>query len=200
MSNIKSIDNIKKEFPAIEEHLSDMESNIDNTMKQLHKTLESIRTGIANPAMLDGISVQAYGGNEDLKSVAIVTKSDGRSLVVKVYDASIAGAVERAIIEANIGLNPIREGAVIRVPVPEPTGEQRQLLVRKVNEYSENFKRSIRDTRRKILDVIKSLKKDGDLSEDGAKKSSSDIQAIIDKSITEIESIVEKKAKEITTV
>jgi len=182
-------------------HLKDMETkmlaSLDGAINQLSEIYRGLRAGRPSASLLNGVSVEAYGSMEKLSNLANVTVAEGRMLLVKVYDESIAKAVENGIIEANMGLNPLREGAAIRVPVPELNMEQRKILVKKVNEYAENIRKSIRDIRRNALDVAKVMKKSGELSEDDLKIVEKEVQAIINHYIDEVDDAAKKKNAEI---
>ena len=147
--------------PIFEKLKSDMNKTIEHTLNEFN----NLHTGKASPAMLDAVKVNAYGSTMSLKECAAVTTPDAKTIVVQPWDKSISGDIEKAIQNANLGLNPIADGGILRVPVPELTGDRRQELVKTAGSIAEDGKIRIRQIRRDTLDQLKNAQKEG-LSED----------------------------------
>ncbi|WP_339046013.1 ribosome recycling factor [Candidatus Mesenet endosymbiont of Agriotes lineatus] len=185
-----------------------MLDNIKNTTKErMEKTIEvfsndikGVRTGKANPSFLDGITVDIYNGNLKLNQVASASVVDNKTLSINVWDASVVGCVKNAILNSNLGLNPVIEGSVIRVTLPELTEESRKKFIKLVNEFAENAKVAIRNIRRDIIDKIKSIEKNKEVSEDDARDISDQIQKITNDSIGKIEKLLSIKEQEILKI
>ncbi|MDP4694123.1 MAG: ribosome recycling factor, partial [Opitutales bacterium] len=143
---------------------TDMKKSVDHTLHEF----SSLHTGKASPAMLDGIRVQAYGSTVSMKEVAAVTTPDAKTIMVQPWDKSVIRDIEKAIQEANIGLNPLVDGGILRVPVPELTGQRRQELAKTAGSMAEDGRVRIRQNRRDALDLLKAAKDDG-LPEDDFK-------------------------------
>lgn len=184
-----------------------MEQDILNTLTEdLKKAVKhtvgqfaSLHAGKASPSMLDSVRVTAYGSSVTLKEIATVTTPDAKTIMVQPWDKSIIRDVEKGIQEANIGLNPIVDGGILRVPVPELTGERRQELVKTAGKMAEDGRVSIRKARRDALDLFKAAKDDG-LSEDDFKRYEKDVQKLHDDYIAEINQLLSGKEAELKTV
>lgn len=174
---------------------ADMKKAIEYTTNQFN----NLHTGKANPAMLDSVKVEAYGAVSKLKEVAAVSTPDARSIVVQPWDKSILKDVEKAIIDANLGLNPLIDGGILRVPIPELTGERRTELAKQAGSMAEDGRVRVRQARRDSLDLIKSSKDDG-LSEDDIKRLEKDIQKEHDTYITKINDELSKKEADLKKV
>ena len=174
---------------------ADMKKAIEYTTNQF----SSLHTGKASPAMLDSVKVEAYGAVSMLKEVAAVSTPDARSIVVQPWDKSILKDVEKAIIDANLGLNPLIDGGILRVPIPELTGERRTELAKQAGSMAEDGRVRVRQTRRDSLDLIKSSKDDG-LSEDDIKRLEKDIQKEHDTYIAKINGELSKKEADLMKV
>ena len=172
---------------------------MQNSLSHLEKELSKIRAGKANPMILNGVMVEYYGSMTPLNQVATVTAPDPRMLMVSPFEKSMLGGVERAIIEANLGLNPSNDGAIIRVPIPALTEDRRRDLVKQAKGEGENAKISIRNSRRDCLSDIKKLKDDG-VSEDMIKRGEDETQKITDKYTKQVDDILDKKESEIMTI
>ena len=165
----------------------------------LEKELTKIRAGKANPTMLERVRVMYYGASTPLTQVAAVTAPDPRMLAVKPFDKSALSDVERAIVEANLGLNPQNDGEMIRVPIPALSGERRKDLVKQSAGEGENAKISIRNARRDHIDQIKKLKDDG-FPEDQIKRGEDTMNEVTTEFTKKIDAIIKKKEDEILTV
>ena len=179
---------------------------IDETVQLMKKAIShleaelgKIRAGKANPQIVDGIHVDYYGSATPLSQVANVTVADARTLSIQPWEKNMLGAIEKAIIASNIGLNPQNDGNFIRLFLPPLTEERRKELVKRVNGEGENAKVTIRNIRRDGIEGIKKLQKDG-MSEDAAKDCEARIQGITDKHIELVDQHCKDKDKEIMTV
>ena len=173
----------------------DLKKANDHTVNQF----ASLHAGKASPSMLDAIRVDAYGSKVTLKEISAVTTPDAKTIMVQPWDKSILRDIEKSIQEANLGLNPIVDGAILRVPVPELTGERRQELVKTAGKMAEEGRVSVRQARRDALDLFKAAKNDG-LSEDEFKRYEKDVQKLHDTSITDINQLLSNKESELQTV
>ncbi len=173
-----------------------MHSAVDN----LKKEFAGLRTGRASANMLDPITVDVYGSRMPLNQVASVTAPEARLLNVQVWDSSNASAVEKAIRESSLGLNPASEGAVIRVPLPDLTAERRVELSKVAGKYAEQSRIAVRNIRRDAMDSLKKLEKDSDISEDEQKRFEKEVQDLTDKHIKTIDTLLTDKDKDIQTV
>lgn len=185
-----------------------MLDNIKNVAKErMEKTIEvflndikGVRTGKASPSLLDGITVSVCNGNLKLNQVASVSAVDSKTLSISVWDANVISSVKNAILNSNLGLNPVIEGSVIRVTLPELTEESRKKFVKLINEFAENAKVAIRNIRRDVVDKIKSMEKNKEISEDDAYNINDQVQKITNDSIGKIEKLLSAKEQEILKV
>jgi ribosome recycling factor len=173
---------------------------MNGAISSMKQEFSGLRTGRASISMLDPVMVEAYGSSMPLNQVATVSAPEPRMLVVQVWDRSMAGAVDKAIRDANLGLNPVSEGQVIRVPIPELNAERRAELVKVAHKYAENARVAVRHVRRDGLDTLKRLEKDGDISEDDQRHQADLVQKATDEAIAEIDQVLATKEKEITQV
>ena len=181
----------------INEIKEDAKDRMIKSVEALKNQMSKIRTGRAHPALLDGITVEYYGAPTPLKQLANVVAEDSRTLAITVFDRSLTQAVEKAIMTSDLGLNPNSAGTIIRVPLPALTEERRKELVKMVSKICEDYKVAVRNIRRDANDLIKGLKKDGDLAEDEAFKGQGEVQKITDDHIAKIDEIYKAKEKEI---
>ena len=179
--------------------LADTESAMKKAINHLEAELIKIRAGKANPNMLDGIMVDYYGNPTAINQVANISALDARTITVQPWEKNMLQHIERAIIAANIGINPQNDGNVIRLFLPPLTEERRKELVKRCNHEGENGRISIRNIRRDGIEHIKKLQKEG-LSEDACKDAEKDAQDITDKFIALVEKHLEAKEKEIMIV
>jgi ribosome recycling factor len=180
--------------------LADIKRRMQGAIGVLKTELAGLRTGRASTNLLEPITVEAYGGQMTLNQVATVTAPEARLLSVQVWDRSMVGAVERAIRESNLGLNPITEGQVMRIPIPELNADRRKEMVKVAHKYAEAARISVRHVRRDGIDLLKKLEKDGALSKDDQERSATDVQKATDQAIGEIDQAVASKEKDILTV
>ncbi len=181
----------------IKDVLNDAKSRMKKTISAQQTKLGNIRTGRANPAILDGIKVDYYGAKTPLRQLANVAAPDPRLLVVQVFDKTAVGAVDKAIRAADIGLNPQAEGNLLRLPVPQLNDERRRELVKYAHTLIEEGKVSVRNIRRDANDMLKELENDNEISEDDLHKGLDDIQKMTDKYIEELDKMYTNKEKDI---
>jgi ribosome recycling factor len=180
--------------------LDDLKRRMAGAISVLKGELGALRTGRASASLLDPIMVQAYGNAMPLNQVASVSVPEPRLLTVQVWDKGNAQAVERAIRESNLGLNPVVEGTLMRIPIPELNAERRQELVKVAHKYAEAARVAVRHVRRDGLDLLKKEEKAGGKSQDEQKALSERIQKMTDESIADIDKILAVKEAEITQV
>ena len=183
---------------------ADVLKNVEEQMKKAvgstQKELQAIRTGRANPALLDRVVVDYYGAATPLKQVANISTPDGKCLVVQPYDKSSLKDIEIAINKADTGMTPNNDGNVIRIVVPVLTEERRKMLVKDIKKIAEDNKVNLRNSRRDALESLKKLEKDKAISEDQSKKEQDHIQKLTDKYSKEIDELSASKEKEVMTV
>jgi ribosome recycling factor len=180
--------------------IKDLERRMRGAIDSLKKEFSGLRTGRASVHLLDTVVVNVYGARMPINQVATVSTPDARTISVQVWDKGQVSAVEKAIREANLGLNPVTEGALIRLPIPALNAERRQELVKVAHKYAENARVAVRNVRREGMDLLKRLDKDGDMSEDDHHKSSLKVQELTDKLVKEIDQTLATKEAEIKQV
>src|SRR3954468_2607326 len=180
--------------------LADLNKRMDSALEVLRKELQGLRTGRASASLLEPIVVEAYGSELPLTQVGTVNVPEPRMLTVQVWDRGLVKAVEKAIRNSSLGLNPAVDGQLLRVPLPELTQERRNELVKVAHRYAEQARVAVRNVRRDGMDQLKRLEKDGDLSQDEHKTRSDDIQAMTDRHIGVINDLLAAKEKDILTV
>ena len=183
----------------INEIKADAKDRMTKSVESLKSQMSKIRTGRAQPALLDGISVEYYGSATPLRQVANVVAEDARTLAVTVFDRSMIQAVEKAIMTSDLGINPTNDGTTVRLLFPELTEDRRKELVKDVKKKGEAAKVAIRNIRRDGIDAAKKLK-GTDVSEDEIKDMEDDLQKLTDKYVKEVDKAVESKSKEVMTV
>jgi ribosome recycling factor len=179
--------------------LDDTKAAMDRSIEHTESDFAKIRAGKAMPNMLDGIMVDYYGAPTPLAQAANVTTPDARTLVIQPWDKSLIGAIEKAITDSNLGLNPQNDGIVVRIIVPPLTEERRKALVKNVKNDAEQAKVTIRNIRKDSNERIKKSQKDG-LAEDLAKDGEAKVQVLTDQYIKKIDELMVAKEKEIMTV
>ncbi len=180
--------------------LADVKRRMEASIGVLKNELAGLRTGRASAGLLDPIQVDAYGSHMPLSQVATVSVPEPRLISVQVWDRGMVGAVEKAIRESSLGLNPQTEGQVIRLRIPEMTQDRRKEFVKVAHKYAEAARVSVRHVRRDGLDVLKKVEKDGHVSEDESKRLADQVQKATDASIAEIDKMLVVKEKEIMQV
>ena len=177
-----------------------LRKRMDGALEVLRKEFAGLRTGRASPSMLDPVRVDAYGQVMPMNQVGSVSAPEPRLIVVQVWDKGLVKAVEKAIREANLGLNPQVDGALVRVPVPDLSEERRKEMTKVTARYAEQARVSVRNVRREGLDGLKKQEKDGKISQDQHRKLDKDIQALTDATIKRVDEMLHQKDKEILQV
>lgn len=180
--------------------LEDLKARMQKSIASLRDELAGLRTGRASASLLEPVTVEAYGSRMPLNQVATVSVPESRMLSVQVWDRSMAGAVERAIRDSGLGLNPIAEGAVLRVPLPELNEERRRELTKVAHNYAEQARVAVRHIRRDGMDLLKKLEKDGHMSEDDSRRQADLVQKATDAAVAEVDSTLAVKEQEIMQV
>jgi len=184
--------------------VAEIKKNVDQKMQRsieaFKNDLAKIRTGRAHTGLLDHIQVDYYGSGVPISQVANMTLIDARTIGVQPWEKKMVQAVEKAIRDADLGLNPATQGDLIRVPMPALTEERRRELVKVVKNEAETAKVSVRNLRRDANEQLKKLVKDKEVSEDDERRASDDVQKLTDKFVTEIDKLVQTKEAEIMTV
>ena len=185
---------------TIAEIKKNTETKMGQSIEALKNNLARVRTGRANPALLDAIHVEYYGSMVPLSQVANVSLLDARTISVQPWEKNMAAKVEKAIRESDLGLNPASLGDLIRVPMPPMSEERRKEMTKLARNEGENSKIAIRNLRRDANEGVKKLVKDKEASEDDQKRSEADIQKVTDKHIAEIDTLVAAKEQDILAV
>ncbi|PAT33031.1 ribosome recycling factor [Vandammella animalimorsus] len=184
--------------------IADIRKNTQGKMEQsiaaFKNQLAKIRTGRANPGLLDTVQVEYYGQQVPISQVANVALLDARTISVQPWERDMAAKIEKAIRESDLGLNPASMGELIRVPMPPMSEERRREMTKLVRSEGENAKIAVRNLRRDANDAVKKLVKDKQASEDEQKRSEADVQKLTDKFIAEIDTLVEAKEKDVMEV
>lgn len=175
----------------------DTRESMEKAVESLGKELQRVRSGRASLSILDGIRVDYYGTQTPLNQMATLAVADSRLITIQPWDVSVIKEIEKAILKSDLGLTPSSDGKIIRINIPPLTEERRKELVKVVHKMCEDYKISVRNTRRDANDLVKSLKKDGEISEDEAFKAQDEIQKITDQHITAVDDCYKEKEKEI---
>jgi ribosome recycling factor len=184
----------------IDELLEDAKGRMAKSVESSRGELATVRTGRASPHLLDRIVVDYYGAQTPLKQLANVAASDARLLTVTPFDKSAIGAIEKSILESDVGLAPSNDGNVIRLQVPEMTEERRREMVKVVHGVAEEGRIAIRNIRRDIMQDLRELKKEGEAGEDDERRAESALQKQTDEAIAEIDTLLKGKEEEILEV
>ncbi len=179
---------------------ADYQARMEKALEAFARDLSSLRTGRASQNFLDPVQVDAYGNKMGLSHVATISVLDARTLSINVWDQNMVSAVEKGIMESNLGLNPQTEGAVIRVQLPELNEERRRELIKVAGKYAENGRITIRNIRRDGMDLLKKQEKSSDISEDEMRRSSDKLQKLTDKFIGKIDDAFSTKEKDMLQV
>jgi len=166
----------------------------------MQRDLARVRTGRANPAILDGVVVDYYGSSTALRQLAAIHVADARLLTVQPFDRSAADAIERGILKANLGLSPINDGKILRVPIPELTEERRREMVKQLKKSAEEHKVAVRGARRDAIAMLKDLENDGDVSADDSRRAQKKVQDLTDEYTGKIDALLAAKEEEILRV
>ncbi len=178
----------------------DMQTRVQKSIESLKKDFSGLRTGRASTGLLDSILVDAYGSMVPINQVGNISVPEARMLSVNVWDKNLLKHVEKAIRESSLGLNPMNDGVQIRIPLPPLSEERRVELTKIAGKYTEEARVAVRNIRRDILDKIKKMKNDGDISEDDQKRYEEDVQKMTDQAIDEMDELLKIKEGEIKQV
>lgn len=179
---------------------TDTNERMEKTLDTIKADLAGLRAGRAHASLLDGIMIDAYGSMTPLNQVGTIGVPDARTLSVSVWDRSLLKNVEKALLESDLGLNPMNDGQTIRIPIPPLSEERRKELVKVAGKYAEQGKIAIRNIRRDAMDEVKKMKKDALISEDEEKRYNNDIQKWTDEAIKKADDLYAAKEKDIMQV
>ncbi len=188
------------ENEKVEEMMFDLEERAEKTLNSLENEYSGIRAGRANPKILDRIEVEAYGGMSKLIELGNVSALDARCLVINLWDKSLLKAVEKAILQSNIGITPTNDGNVIRLVFPVMTEERRKELVKQIKKMGEEAKVSVRNARRDAMDVLKKMKTAKELSEDEVALCEAEVEKFVSATMTKLDNIISAKEKELMSI
>ena len=180
--------------------LDDLKRRMKGAIEVLHSEFGGLRTGRASAGLLEPVTVEAYGSQMPMNQVGTIGVPDPRMLTVQVWDQGLVPAVEKAILESGLGLNPSRDGNVVRIPIPQLSEERRAELAKIAHKYAEQAKVAVRNVRRDGMDKLKRMERDGDLSQDEQRAWGEDLQKITDECIKEMDEALAAKEKEIMQV
>lgn len=183
-----------------EPDLDDLERRMQGALEALRREFGGLRTGRASTSLLEPVMVEAYGSTMPINQVGNIGVPEPRLLTVQVWDKSVVAAAEKAIRDAGLGLNPQRDGQLIRVPIPELTEERRRELTKVAGRYAEQARVAIRNIRRDGMDQLKRAEKDGEISQDDHKVYADLVQSMTDKYIKQVDDVTATKEKEIMQV
>ena len=175
----------------------DTRESMEKTITSLNTELNRVRTGRANLSLLDGIRVDYYGTLTPLNQMASLSVPESRLITIQPWDATVIKEIEKSILKSDLGLTPSNDGKIIRIAIPPLTEERRKQLAKSVHKTCEEHKVAVRNLRRDANEMLKSLKKDGDISEDDAFRGQDQVQKITDEFIAQIDTIYKEKEKEI---
>lgn len=180
--------------------LDDLERRMEGALDMLKREYGGLRTGRASPSLLEPVTAEAYGSQMPIDQLATVSVPEPRLLTVQVWDKGLVKAVETAIRDADLGLNPMSDGQLVRVPIPELTEERRKELVKVAHKYAEEARVSVRNVRRDGMDTLKRMERAGDISQDEHHEQSDLVQELTDDAITRIGETMETKEQDILRV
>jgi ribosome recycling factor len=185
---------------AIEDFLADANRRMDKSIEATHHEFNSIRTGRASPALLDRVTIDYYGTQTPLKSLASISAPEPRLLVVQPFDPGAIKNIERAVQESDLGLTPSNDGKVVRLPIPALTEERRKDLVKVVRRVAEDGKVAIRNVRRDVMQHLKELVVNGDVGDDEERRAEQQVQKLTDEHTKSIDDLLKVKEAEIMEV
>ncbi len=180
--------------------IDDVQKRMDGALEALRREFQGLRTGRASISLLEPITVEAYGAKMPIAQVGTLGVPEPRMITVQVWDKAVVAATERAIREANLGLNPMRDGQLLRIPIPELSEDRRRELSKIAARYGEQARVAIRNVRRDGMDMLKRMEKEGDLSQDEQKVWAEEIQELTDQHIKAVDDALASKEKEIMQV
>lgn len=180
--------------------LSEVESKMNKAVEATQQSFNTIRTGRANPSLLDRVMVDYYGSPTPLKSLASVNTPDASTITIQPYDRNSLTSIEKAISLSDVGLTPNNDGSVVRLNIPPLTSDRRQELVKQVGKLSEEGKVAVRNVRRDAIDSVRKQEKNSEVSKDESRNLQDEIQKLTDKYIAKIDELLAAKEKDITTL
>ena len=180
--------------------IDDVQKRMDGALEALRREFQGLRTGRASVSLLEPITVEAYGAKMPIAQVGTLGVPEPRMITVQVWDKAVVAATERAIREANLGLNPMRDGQLLRIPIPELSEDRRRELSKIAARYGEQARVAIRNVRRDGMDMLKRMEREGELSQDEQKVWAEEIQELTDQHIKAVDDAVAAKEKEIMQV
>lgn len=184
----------------IAEVIAELEQNITKAHEALKRELAKIRTGRAHPSLLESVRVEVYGSQMPISQCATVTVPEARMLMVKPWDKTQLKAIEKAIVQSPLGLNPQSDGEILRIPMPPLTAERRKELAKIVKKNGEDTKVAVRKARHDAKDMLENLKTEGEISEDEHDRAQKKVEELIQKGVAEIDAIIARKDKDLTEV
>ncbi|MFA5536181.1 MAG: ribosome recycling factor [Bacillota bacterium] len=184
----------------IDQLFQETEEKMKKVIEVMRKDLASLRAGRANPSLLDKVQVDYYGSLTPLNQLAGISAPEPRLLVIQPWDKTVIQAIEKSILKSDLGLNPSNDGNVIRLAIPQLTQERRQDLVKVVRKKAEEYKVVIRNARREANDLLKSMEKSSEISEDEAKRAQEHVQKITDNYTEQVDKVLANKENEIMEV
>lgn len=179
------------------ETLRETEEKMKKAYEAVVREFSEVRTGRANPHLVEGIKIDYYGTPTSIKQIASISVPDARLIVIQPWDLSAIAEIEKAILKTNLGLNPLNDGKVVRLPIPQLSKERREEMTKLVKDLTEHGRISMRTIRRDANDLIKKLEHDKKISEDDRFKSQESIQKVTDKYIEKVETLLKEKEKEL---
>lgn len=185
---------------AVDDVLLDADAKMTKSLEFLHEEMSGIRTGKASPALVENVKVNYYGTPTRLREIAGISTPEPRLIVINAYDPTALPEIEKAIMAANVGVTPINDGRLIRVPIPELTEERRRDMIKVARRLSEDARVAVRNVRREANDHIKSLQNRGNISEDDRDEALKEVQKETDQHIAKIDEALASKEKEIMAV
>lgn len=183
-----------------QQHISAAEQEFQKTIVHLKNEFNRLQIGRASPALVEDLKIEAYGSLQPLKGLASISVPDAKTLQIQPWDKSTIGAIEKAILSANLGLNPVNDGRLLRLPMPPLTEERRRELVKVVKQMAENAKISVRNSRGAAHSVFKTMNENKEISEDERRLSEKHLQEKVDNANREIEELAKKKETDIMTI
>lgn len=184
----------------IDQVIQDLRQEFEGTIAAFRKDLARTRTGRATPALVENVVVDYYGARTPLIQLAGIAAPEPRLLVIQPYDKSALAAIEKAMHQSDLGLTPMNDGKIIRLPIPELTEERRREFVKHCRKVAEDFRVSIRNHRREAIDMIKALERDKEITEDDQRRGQEQVQKLTDEHIKQVDDILAKKEAEIMEV
>jgi ribosome recycling factor len=182
------------------EMMNELKRRMDGALEALRREFGGLRTGRASAHLLDTVMVKAYGGDMPLNQVGTVSVPEPRMITVQVWDRSLVTPVEKAIREANLGVNPQSDGQLVRLPIPELSQERRQEMTKIAHKYAEHGRVAVRNVRRDGMEALKKAEKDHKISQDEHRQKSDEVQKLTDRYVKQVDEVLAHKEKEIKTV